>query len=86
MFGGSPKRPVGPRAGISAARGSMELEPVAAEPETGPVRLKVCEPDPVPEKPDVLTEVELPEFDEALLAKMFANLASHGMTLQHLAV
>ena len=33
----------------------------------------------------MLTEVELPESDEALLAKMFANLASHGMTLQHLA-
>ena len=64
------------------ARG-VELEPVAAEPETGPVRLKVYEPDPVPETPDVLTEVELPEFDEALLAKVFANLASHGMTLQH---
>ena len=63
----------------------VELEPVAAEPETAPVRLKVYEPDPVPETPDVLTEVELPEFDEALLAKMFANLASHGMTLQHLA-
>jgi hypothetical protein len=66
------------------ARG-VELEPVAAEPETGPVRLTVYEPDPVPETPDVLTEVELPEFDEALLAKMFANLASHGTTLQHLA-
>jgi len=65
------------------ARG-VELEPVAAEPETGPVRLKVYEPDPVPEKPDVLTEVELPEFDEALLAKMFANRTSHGMTLQDL--
>jgi hypothetical protein len=66
------------------ARG-VELEPVAAEPETGPVRLKIYELDPVPETPDVLTEVELPEFDEALLAKMFANLALHGMTLQHLA-
>jgi hypothetical protein len=66
------------------ARG-VEREPVAAEPETGPVRLKAYEPDPVPEKPDVLTEVELPEFDEELLAMMFANLASHGMTLQDLA-
>jgi hypothetical protein len=66
------------------ARG-VELEPVAAEPETGPVRLKIDEPDPVPETPDVLTEVELAEFNEALLAKMFAILALHGMTLQHLA-
>jgi hypothetical protein len=47
--------------------------------------LKVYEPDLVPETHDVLKEVELPEFDQALLAKMFANLASHGMTLQHLA-
>jgi hypothetical protein len=65
------------------ARG-VELEPVAAEPETRPVRLKVYKPDPVPERPDVLTEVELPKFDEELLAKMFADLASDGMTLQHL--
>ena len=47
--------------------------------------MKVYEPDLVPETHDVLKEVELPEFDQALLAKMFANLASHGMTLQHLA-
>jgi hypothetical protein len=33
----------------------------------------------------MLTEVEVPEFGEALLAKTFANLAPHGMTLQHLA-
>jgi hypothetical protein len=58
---------------------------VAAEPEAGPVTLKVSESAPVPEKPDVLMEVELPELDEALLAKMFAKLASHGMTLQYLA-
>ena len=39
----------------------------------------------MPEEPDVLTGVDLPEFDEALLAKMFANQASHGMTWQDLA-
>jgi hypothetical protein len=33
----------------------------------------------------LLTEVELTEFDEALLARMFANLAAHGMTLHDLA-
>jgi len=58
----------------------LELEPMAAEPETGPVRLKVYEPDPVPETPDVLTEVELPEFDEALLAK---NVRQPGVTRHH---
>ena len=41
----------------AVARG-VEFGPVAAEPETGPVRPKVYEPDPAPEKPDVLTEVE----------------------------
>ncbi len=61
------------------ARG-VEPGPVGAEPETEPVKLKVYEPES-----DVLTEFKLPEFDEALLAKMFANLASHGMTLQHVA-
>jgi hypothetical protein len=71
-------------AAYAMARG-VELEPVATEPETGPVRLKVYESDPVPETPDVLSDVELPEFDDALLAKMFANLAAHGMTLQDLA-
>ena len=57
----------------------VEPEP-AASPE--PVKLKVYEPEP---KPEVLKEVELPEFDAALLAKMFANLAAHSMTLQDLA-
>ena len=76
-------------AGMWAAAHAMArgvgLEPVAAKPETGPVRLKVYETDPEPETHDVLTQVELPEFDEALLAKTFANLAAHGMTLQDLA-
>jgi hypothetical protein len=62
----------------------VEHQPLAPEPEVSPepVELKVYEPDPVP---DVLSEVELPEFDDTLLAKMFANLAAHGMTLQDLA-
>jgi hypothetical protein len=59
--------------------------PLAPEPETEPVMLRVYEPEPETETPDVLKEVELPEFDEALLAKMLANLAAHGMTLQDLA-
>jgi hypothetical protein len=41
--------------------------------------------EPETQTPEVLTEVKLSEFDEALLAKMFANLAAHGMTLQDLA-
>jgi hypothetical protein len=34
---------------------------------------KVYEPDPVPETHDLLTEVELPKFDQALLAKMWCQ-------------
>ena len=56
---------------------------VLGDPRQGLVRrteaVSVCRPDAVLEKSDVLTEVELPEFDEALLTKVFANLASHGM-------
>jgi hypothetical protein len=65
----------------------VEPGPVAAEsePDTEPVKGKVYEPQTEIETPDSLTEVELPEFNEALLAKMFANLAAHGMTLQDLA-
>ena len=62
----------------------MPPEPeMKSEPE--PATLKVYKPEPEPEKPEVLTKVEVPDFDEALLAKMFANLAAHGMTLQDLA-
>ena len=66
-------------AGMWAAAHSMAR---GAEPELEPVQLKVFEP---AREPDALKEFEVPEFDEALLAKMFANLAAHGMTLQDLA-
>jgi hypothetical protein len=42
--------------------------------------IKFRQPEPKP----VVDPAEL-EFDEALLAKMFVNLAPHGMTLQDLA-
>jgi hypothetical protein len=63
----------GMRAAAHAMAKGVEREPVVREPETEPIKLKVYEPDPLPENPDLLTEVELPEFDEALLAKMFAK-------------
>jgi hypothetical protein len=68
-------------AGMWAAAHAM-AEGTEPEPVPEPVNLKVYEPEPQPEE---LAEVGLPEFDEALLAKMFANLAAHGMTLQDLA-
>jgi hypothetical protein len=39
------------------------------------------EPEPVAEP----TSADMPVFTEELIAKMFANLAAHGMTLQDLA-
>jgi hypothetical protein len=48
----------------------------------GAVTLKVRHPDPEPEALSVVDDIE---FDETLIAKMFANLAAHGMTLQDLA-
>jgi clan AA aspartic protease (TIGR02281 family) len=51
---------------------------VIATPEAKP-KLKVHKPEP---KPDPLTDDF--ELDEELLAEMFANLASHGMTLEDL--
>jgi hypothetical protein len=74
---------------IRRIAGHRPLLTVHGDPRQGLVRrkeaLSVWRPDAVLEKSDVLTEVELPEFDEALPTKVFANLASHGMTLQHLA-
>jgi hypothetical protein len=57
---------------------TSETEPVA------PVKLKVHEPEPEPETDGVLTADEI-VFDEELIAKMFANLAAHGLTLKDLA-
>src|SRR5262249_11120761 len=52
----------------------------AAEPQ-----LKVVRPVPEPEPAPGPDPVEMPVFTEELIAKMFANLAAHGMTLQDLA-
>ena len=51
-----------------------------SEPDSHPAELKThkLEPEPVP-------TVEGLVFDEELIAKMFANLAAHGMTLEDLA-
>jgi Type III restriction enzyme, res subunit len=46
------------------------------------VTLKVHQPDPEQDADSVVDNIE---FDETLLAKMFANLAAHGMTLKDLA-
>jgi hypothetical protein len=66
-----------------------EGEAPESEPEATaePVVLKVHRPEPEPavEKPAIQEDLDLPKFDEELLAKMFANLAAHGMTLADLA-
>jgi hypothetical protein len=64
-------------AGMWAAARSMG-EGVESE----PFVLRVHAPEP--EKPEILKDVEMPEFDEELLAKMFANLAAYGMSLADL--
>jgi Intein splicing domain len=48
-------------------------------------RLHIHAPDSVPERPVILREVDVPVFDDALMARMFANLAANGMTLNDLA-
>ena len=53
--------------------------PVALAPKRKP-KLKVVMPEPEPE-PD-FGDIGTPVFTEELIAKMFANLAAHGMTLQ----
>jgi hypothetical protein len=57
----------------------VEPEP-KPEPKAKP-KLKVVRPEPEPAAPDP----DMPVFTEELIAKMFANLAAHGMTLQDLA-
>ena len=65
----------------------IQLEPeppVAAESEPAPKpRLRVHRPESEPQSV-VDADLEI-EFTENLLAKMFANLAAHGMTLEDLA-
>ena len=56
--------------------------------DTGPVGLKVhrTEPEPAAETETEADEaVDVPEFNQELLAKMFANLTANGMTLEDLA-
>jgi hypothetical protein len=64
--------------------GALTEEDKAAKPEPEPVVLKVHQPEPEPAA-DILADVEMPEFDEKLLARMFANLAANGMTIADLA-
>jgi hypothetical protein len=53
-------------------------------------KLKVHRPEPEPKPKRMLDRDEVPSigdvvFTEGLIAKMFANLAAHGMTLRDLA-
>jgi hypothetical protein len=56
-----------------------ESEPIA-------LKLHAPEPDVAGAERDILHDVDLPEFDDALLARMFANLAANGMTLSDLTI
>jgi hypothetical protein len=59
------------------------IEPESATANANQVEFSIHLPER--EQDEVKEGVELPEFDDALLAKMFANLAAHGMTPQDLA-
>jgi len=74
------------RAGALGAELQLAVEaapaPFAPAPKRKPKPKVVrTEPEPAPDLGDIGT----PVFAEELIAKMFANLAAHGMTLQDLA-
>lgn len=48
-------------------------------------QLKLHAPEPEPQRPEIPVDVDMPAIDEVLLAKMFANLAANGMSVQDLA-
>lgn len=59
------------------------IKPKSATDNANPVEFAIHLPER--EQDEVKEGVELPEFDDELIAKMIANLAAHGMTLQDLA-
>jgi hypothetical protein len=67
---------------IRRQTGELAIDQVAAMAVKTTPKLKVHQPEP---ESKALALVDDIEFDEAMLAKMFANLAAHGMTLQDLA-
>ena len=70
---------------------SLKMVAVTSEPRPGRMaelalpRLHLHAPDSEPERPEILSEMDVPIFDDALLATMLANLAANGMTLSDLA-
>lgn len=58
----------------------MIVNPPEPEPRVERPNLKVHQPEPEPAPKKVYGQVDDDIFDDALLAKMMANLASHGMS------
>jgi hypothetical protein len=75
------------RAHRASARESAQIASAMPTAVCRPVtpRLHIHVPEPEARCSGALSGVELPTFDDALLAKMFASLAANGMTLSDLA-